>query len=307
MTKTTSLIYGILSLIFGTIPISAQQLEISNIDEIVPAKNHYLELVGLSDLERPAYSWMDSIAYPSELYRNNTLLFALVKPHYLTTTQVDFLVGSVEFPANSSIQTRAELEYLLKLQKSRTPAQIERVMTLARVGYWPDANYLPSHKSYKKNLDHLFFMCKEVIGEGCNAENYPNTSKLLQGVMNDMRLMEFAVKYKLLRARPYQLDERIEPLKKISSPSFASGHTIWAYIQAYTLGELAPKERPNFIELAYEIGVSREIMGVHYPSDEEAARQLAHRMLMLMWHTAEFQADFLKAKEEWNPSQKRGS
>ncbi|MEM6697317.1 MAG: phosphatase PAP2 family protein [Bacteroidota bacterium] len=117
--------------------------------------------------------------------------------------------------------------------------------------------------------------------------------------MNDMRMMEFAVKYHLLRARPYQLEPKLAPLTKISSPSFASGHTLWAYIQAYTLGELLPNKREAFVELAYEIGESREILGVHYPSDEEAARQLAHRMLMLMWHTEKFQRDFTAAQVEW--------
>lgn len=37
----------------------------------------------------------------------------------------------------------------------------------------------------------------------------------------------------------------------------------------------------------------------YYPSDEEAARQLAHRMLWLMWHTEKFQNDFQKAQAEW--------
>jgi acid phosphatase (class A) len=111
--------------------------------------------------------------------------------------------------------------------------------------------------------------------------------------------MEFAVKYQLLRARPYQLEGKLDPLVKISSPSFASGHTLWAYIQAYTFAELIPAKRKEFLDLAYEIAFSREIMGVHYPSDEEVARQIAHRMLFLMWHTDKFQEDFRKAKAEW--------
>ncbi|MEL6390981.1 MAG: phosphatase PAP2 family protein, partial [Bacteroidota bacterium] len=181
----------------------------------------------------------------------------------------------------------------------RTADQVERVMDLAKIGFWPDANYVKDHPYYQQNLKNLFFECAEIMGEDCTAANYPKTSALLQGVMNDMRLMEFAVKYHLFRARPYQLEPKLEPLKTISSPSFASGHTLWAYIQAYTWGELIPEEREAFVNLAYEIGMSREIMGVHYPSDEEAARQLAHRMLLLMWHTDEFQSDFAAAAAEW--------
>ncbi|WP_281989498.1 phosphatase PAP2 family protein [Aquimarina aggregata] len=278
---------------------SNQNYVITSIHDIENVQKHYAELQTLDDTPRPQFAWMDTIAYPPELYKNNTLLFALVKPEYLNSEQVDYLVKSVKFPANSSEQTRTELDYLLKLQQSRTEKQIERVLFLAKIGYWPDANYVSSHKYYKKNLENLFFELHEVIGNEVSAENYPHTSKLLQGVMNDMRLMEFAVKYNLLRARPYQLESKLEPLKKINSPSFTSGHTLWAYIQAYTLAELIPEKRQDFIDLAYEIGESREIMGVHYPSDEEVARQLAHRMLMLMWHTDKFQRDFINAGTEW--------
>lgn len=272
---------------------------IPSIHPIEKPEHHYATLQGLSSDKRAAFAWMDTIAYPADLYKNNTLLFALVSPTYLTSSQVDFLVNAVRFPANSSEQTRAELDYLMELQKKRTEKQKERVLALAKIGYWPDVNHVPSHKSYKKNLENLFFELQEVVGEDCTAEKYPNTSTLLQGVMKDMRLMEFAVKYHLLRARPYQLELRLEPLDKINSPSFASGHTLWAYLQAYTLGELMPDKRKAFVDLAYEIGESREIMGVHFPSDEEVARQLAHRMLMLMWHTDKFQQDFAAAKAEW--------
>lgn len=269
------------------------------IQPIELAENHYQELQLLDKSKREEFSWMDDIYYPSELYLDNAILFAMAKPIYLTSSQVNFIKNAVAFPANSSIQTRAELDFLLKIQEKRTPQQIKRVMDIGDVGYWPEANYLSSHQSYEKNLEYLFFEAVEIIGERCTAENYPLTSQLLQNVMMDMRIMEFAVKFHLLRARPYQLEPKLEPLKKIESPSFASGHTLWAYIQAYTFSELIPQEREVFIDLAYEIGFTREIMGVHYPSDEEVARQIAHRMFFLMLHTDKFQKDLQAAKSEW--------
>ncbi|MEM6632535.1 MAG: phosphatase PAP2 family protein [Bacteroidota bacterium] len=275
------------------------QIQIASIHPLAKVKNHYQELQQLDAAPRTDHAWMDTLAYPPELYTGYTLLFTQVKPHYLSESQVEFLVESVQFPANSSQQTRAELDWLLELQEKRTDLQSQAVMEIASIGYWPDANLLPSNPRYRENLTELFYEGQEILGPDCTAENYPMTAKLLQGVMLDMRLMEFAVKYHLLRARPYQLDPRIEPLREIRSPSFASGHTLWAYIQAYTWGELLPEKRSEFVDLAYEIALSREIMGVHYPSDEEAARQLAHRMLLLMWHTADFQRDFAVAKAEW--------
>ena len=111
--------------------------------------------------------------------------------------------------------------------------------------------------------------------------------------------MEFTVKYHLGRARPYHLEPKLDPLARMRTPSFASGHTLWAYIQAFTWSELIPEKRTEFLKLAYEVGESREIMGIHYPSDEEAARVLAHRMLQAMWENPEFRTDLDLAKAEW--------
>ncbi len=276
--------------------LSGQALSIHPLEA---TKGHYLELQQLGASARPAFSQMDTISYPPEQYRSNSLLYAMARPIYLTASQVAYLVQSVSYPANSSEQTRAELDFLLQLQERRTEEQIERVLAIAEIGYWPHVNFVATHPNYAKNLENLFFECREIVGADCTAERFPNTAALLKGVMNDMRLMEFAVKYNLFRARPYQLEPKLEPLRKINSPSFASGHTLWAYIQAYTLGELTPENRTAYVELADEIAFSREVMGVHYPSDEEIARQLAHRMLLLMWQTDQFQQDFLAAKAEW--------
>lgn len=271
----------------------------SSIHPLEPAKNHYKSLQDLSTLPNEAFAKSDTLAFPPSMFNGFALAMSQATPYYLSASQVNFLKKSVAFPPNSSDQTRAELDFLYKLQNEREEKQVARVMKLAKIGYWPVNNVLPSHPKYQKNLEHLFFECQEVIGVDCTADKYPYTAHLLKGIMNDMRLMEFAVKYHLLRARPYELDKRLEPLQVMGSPSFASGHTLWAYIQAFTFSELMPDKRVDFLAIAYELGLSREIMAVHYPSDEETARQLAHRMLWLMWHTQKFQNDFQKAKDEW--------
>lgn len=272
---------------------------ISTIHPLESTKHHYKTLQQLSSLPDPAFVDMDTLAFPPKMYSGFAIAMSQAAPYYLTDQQVNFLKKSLAYPANSSAQTRAELDFLFDLQNKRKEKQVERVMTLARIGYWPVDNFLSSHPSYEQNLKDLFFECREVINENCTAAKYPNTAHLLKGVMNDMRLMEFAVKYHLLRARPYELDKRLQPLQIMKSPSFASGHTLWAYLQAFTFSELIPDKRSDFLAIAYELGLSREIMAVHYPSDEETARQLAHRMLWLMWHTEKFQNDFQKAQAEW--------
>lgn len=270
----------------------------SSIHPIEPIAKHYKELSPLSATSQ-ADNALDTIAFPGEKYNAYALMFTIAEPAYLTRTQIQKLVDELSFPANSSEQTKAELAYLMELQKNRTPAEVERVLYLAKIGYWPAKSLVKSHPEYESNLNNLLFECQEVVGADCTIQKYPKTTALLQGITLDMRIMEFTAKYQLLRARPYQLETRLDPLQIMGSPSFASGHTLWAYIQAYTFSELMPEKRKAFLDLAYEIGVSREIMGVHYPSDEEVARQLAHQMLALMWQTEQFQADFKAAKTEW--------
>ena len=276
-----------------------QAQAISNFSPLEPAKNHYAELQTLNGAPNPAMAWMDTILYPPSEYNRYTMLFTLGQPAYLTKDQIDFIAGEVEFPANSSEQTRAELDFLMELQANRTEEQTKRVLDIASIGYWPDVHNVPSHPNHQENLEELFFEIHEVMGKEHTHDQYPATSKLLRGIMMDMRMMEFVVKYRLFRARPYQLELKLEPLRKIGSPSFASGHTLWAYCQAFTLAELLPEKKQAFLDLAYEIAFSRELMGVHYPSDEEVARQIAHRMIWLMWHSKSFQDDFAAAKKEW--------
>ena len=57
-------------------------------------------------------------------------------------------------------------------------------------------------------------MIREVSGEKYNAKEYPKTAELLKGVMQDTRLLEFAIKFKLLRARPYHLDLTLNLYRK---------------------------------------------------------------------------------------------
>jgi acid phosphatase (class A) len=266
--------------------------------KLAEASDHYKSLQQHSNIPNSARAWMDTIQYPPAEY-GSSIVYLLVKPHYLSDHQLKSLSESVKFPANSSDQVRKELDYMLDLQSKRTPEQVTRVEFLGNIGYWPSINLIPSHPSYEQNLKDLFFEGREVMDEAINAKNFPKIAKLLQGVMQDMRVMEFTIKYKLFRPRPYHLEPKLQPLTRINSPSFASGHTLWAFVQAFTWSEVIPEKQKEFIALAEEIRRSREIMGIHYPSDNEASRQLAYKMLQYYFKDDQFQNDFNEAVAEW--------
>jgi len=263
-----------------------------------PAADHYQYLQSFSDRPNAARQWMDTIKYPPAEY-GSSIVYLMVKPHYLNDGQVAALTKSVNFPASSSDQVRRELDYLLELQAKRTPEQVKRVEYIGDVGYWPSVDQVPTHLSYRQNLNDLFFEGREILGTKVTAAGYPAVAGVLKGVMHDMRIMEFTIKYKLLRPRPYHLEPRLRPLTRINSPSFASGHTLWAFVQAYTWSLIVPEKKDQFIALAEEIRRSREIMGIHYPSDNEAARQVAFQMVEYYKLNAAFKKDLKQAQDEW--------
>ncbi len=265
-----------------------------SIQPLEPISGHYAELQKLSTDPDEDQAELNALRYPA-VERATGKQFIGIEPTYLKREDIPKLQSMVSFPANSSVQTRAELDYLLDWQDRRDAGDRRRAYEIATIGYWPP---LQKNGGYG-NVEDLFWECKSILGSECNPDNYPATKHLLAGVTRDMRIVEFSLKYHHLRPRPYHLEPKLKPMGRVPNPSFASGHTLWAYIQAFTWSELMPDQRQEFIDLAYEVGESREIMGIHYPSDEEAARVLAHKMLVMMLENEEFLEDFEKAKGEW--------
>src|SRR5688572_8478049 len=97
--------------------------------------DHYKTLQQLSSTSNASRSRMDTIKYPPAEY-GSSIVYLLVKPYYLSESQVKTLSESVTFPANSSDQVRKELDYILDLQNKRTPEQVKRVEYLGNIGYW---------------------------------------------------------------------------------------------------------------------------------------------------------------------------
>lgn len=74
------------------------------------------------------------------------------------------------------------------------------------------------------------------------------------------------------RARPRLMDSlgafHFDPFSlRAAQASFPSGHTITVFALAWTLGLFLPKLRPYLFALACLVGVSRIMVGAHYPSD----------------------------------------
>ncbi|HEV8283622.1 MAG TPA: phosphatase PAP2 family protein [Chitinophagaceae bacterium] len=268
-----------------------------SIHPLEPVSRYYKTYGSLSASPNPQRAWMDTITFPWAEYSPNAITNSLVRTVYLKPEDEAKLPGLIRPPANSSDQTRAELDYLLSLQNSRTKEQIDRAQFIANIGSW--FNILnPTDPDYHENKKQLFYIA-EGIGDWYNYQNFPATTQLLLNCIQDIRVTEFRLKWNFKRARPYHLEPKLQPLTRIKSPSFASGHTLWAFTQAFLFSEIIPEKRQDFINKADEVRWSRELMSIHYPSDNEASRIIAWNLVKFWYNNPQFVKDLNKAKEEW--------
>ena len=273
--------------------LSAQQISL-----LEPVSASYRPLKELNITPNKERQVLDTIRFPWTEYSKGALGNALWRTVYLLPADEAKLPGLIKLPANSSDQTRAELDYLLQLQNNRTKQEIDRAEYIANIGSWP--NILnPTDPDYQTNRQQLYYILSTATGKQYDYNNYPATTTFLLNCIQDIRVTEFRLKQVFKRPRPYHVEPALQPLTRINSPSFPSGHSLWAYTEAYIFSELFPEKRQDFIKAAAEVRWSRELLGIHYPSDNEASRVIGWYLLKYWYNNPRFVADLEKAKAEW--------
>ena len=199
-------------------------------------------------------------------------------------------------PANSSAQARAEIDYLLQLQEHRTKLEGLQAIRFADWGHSPDIQ--PGKPGYAASRAALFSI-GHSIGPWFTASRLPRTANLMSRVWHDAHYHIWSLKFKYARIRPVVIDPRINNLQQTGWAAFPSGHSSNAYILAYFYSVLAPEFTNVFLRDAREIAHSREIIGVHYPSDTEAGRMLARQFVNRLLQNEAFRAEFAKVRKEW--------
>jgi acid phosphatase (class A) len=213
-------------------------------------------------------------------------------PFYLTGNEK---IKIAEPPANSSAQTRAELDYLLQLQSQRTEEDIRASLFYAGVYYRTaiqpgDADYA----RFRRNLFHI----GRSIGTWFHPDSLPLTAALAANVWKDTEYNIWKFKNCFMRIRPYKLDTRLENKEETNWAAYPSGHATNSYMNAFLFASLIPEFTDFFMKDAYDMAHSREIIGVHYPSDSESGRQLAFEVLQQLKKSEQFRKDWNAAREE---------
>lgn len=258
---------------------------------LIPARGHYKQLQAFSAKPSVPQLEIDQQRFPYDAMVAERRLS--LKPYYLSEN-ADFKIP--EPPANSSEQTRAELNYLLALQNQRTPEQVQAALHMAGIYYNLRVTSADStYKDYRKNLFHI----GRSIGTWFSPENLPLTADFMAHVWQDASYFIWTYKYKFLRVRPYVLEPALKNQEETNWAAYPSGHSANSYVNAYLYAELAPEFTDVFLKDAYDMAHSREIIGVHFPSDSEASRVLARQLVNELFKNEKFLKDFELVKAEW--------
>ena len=262
---------------------------------------HYRQLAKSSREPVATRASMDTITFP--VAAGSAVSKAALTLPVVYLTDIPELLNIPRPPANSSEQTRAELDYLLRVQQSRKPEEIQGAKELAELFFIPlltDA----THPHYAYN-DRALFFAGSGFGEWFNAKNLPQMARLLGRVQQDASRYYYQLKYATKRPRPYQLEPRLDPLEQAGSPSYPSSHAAAVYVNAYLLGELENQQTNELLTKAFIMAHSREVLGVDYPSDAEAARLWAREFVNYLLRNPAFQAEWKTVRDEWKQVRKQ--
>ena len=261
--------------------------------ELTPARGHYKQLAAFGAKPKSPNEEIDKQKFLTDKETVDRRLS--LTPIYLQDIKVDdFRIP--EAPTNSSDQTRAEINYLLALQKYRTKEDVRSSLYMADVYY--NLRVTPGDSTYARYRNNLFFIGRS-IGSWFNPETLPVTADLMANVWRDASFFIWSLKFKYARIRPNVIDSSLKNAQETDWAAYPSGHAANSYINAFIYQELAPEFTDFFVKDAYDMAHSREIIGVHYPSDSEASRIFARQFVNMLFENEKFLKDFQKVKGEW--------
>ena len=166
-----------------------------------------------------------------------------------------------EAPSNDSETTKKDLDQLIKLTENATGDDI----TFAR--YADDQSNLPN-----------------IFIDFLNSKGYEETMDGYFRIDNQTDVILNYLKDVINRPRPYQLakayDVPLYPLIRTDAmtASYPSGHALTAFTMAEHYARKHPEIASEVREVGKKIARSREVVGIHYPSDTKISKYICDIM-----------------------------
>lgn len=206
-----------------------------------------------------------------------------VKPYFDART-----LHTLVLPPPPDVGSTTDFDDLAALQ-ARQQASSERRDQAQADAQWLYDRFAPSLGLPALRRDHL-----------------PALVNLLNRSVRQVGTAAFAAKAAHPRARPYQRMAGIHVCGKVDADgtrrtSYPSGHAAYGWTVALVLARVSPAHAPALLARAGEYADSRLVCGMHFPSDVEAARQLATAVVAQLDGNAEFQGDVELARAELVP------
>lgn len=137
--------------------------------------------------------------------------------------------------------------------------------------------FLTRYKAYDRSLIQV--ITTTFKQRGIDVED------LCKDVIEDIKNLIFKLKYFYQRPRPYQLAQyyklKLFPYKSYSAetPSYPSGHTLEAYVILNVIANKHPNQYQFCKEMIDDVAYSRLYLGLHFPSDNDFAKEVAKEIL----------------------------
>jgi hypothetical protein len=156
-------------------------------------------------------------------------------------------------PSNTDPKTLKELNFVAESTFNRSEAEIEQIYSIDRDLDAPFIKLLSKYKlEYPQEFINTFYnVVKPVVK---NIKHYRN------------------------RPRPVQLAKlfniKIDPIvtRTVHTPSYPSGHTMYSRLVANILKHHYPQLENKILDnIVYDTARARVMMGVHFPSDNQAS------------------------------------
>lgn len=157
------------------------------------------------------------------------------------------------------------------------------------------------HAELRPALALSHFDC--ALGFRLNAGDAPRLVSVLQRVLHDADEAAELAKARSFRPRPVGVDPERVACQVISpagrnSPSYPSGSAAVGTAYGEVIAALAPDRAAEASRIGHELGVSRLVCGMHYPSDVAEGERLGKAAFQRIAATPAYQADAVVAREE---------